>query len=137
MSETLEICGNCQKPIGRLQKACVWRGDVVCEPCHKALESEAMPPLPAAPPPAWAAPPSVAPPRFVAVDPSRAGRVFICPNPHCGYQGHCVTRQNGSVVMLVALLFLLFVPGIIYAVYMMGMDEYCPNCGMKVGATPA
>jgi hypothetical protein len=49
----MEACKNCGRPIGQLQTAHLWQGEVVCESCRRTLEEDDIVTLtdPLAPPP--------------------------------------------------------------------------------------
>jgi hypothetical protein len=34
----VEVCGNCERKIGKLETPCVWQGEMVCQQCHDLLE---------------------------------------------------------------------------------------------------
>jgi hypothetical protein len=56
---------------------------------------------------------------------------LVCQNPNCGHRGKVVRRRRGSVGLLILLFLAGVLPGLIYAMFGMGEDKYCPQCNMK------
>lgn len=77
---------------------------------------------------------------------------FVCLNPNCGYSGYAISKEKGSLFMLVliflgvipyvyaireekeSLLLLIIgvIPGTIYYIFKGGNCYICPKCGIIV-----
>ena len=56
------------------------------------------------------------------------GKMMICPNPNCGFEGKMKKRSRGSTLLLVLLFCLGIIPGVIYLCLASGWKYTCPNC---------
>ncbi len=56
--------------------------------------------------------------------------IFICPNPHCTYEGKPYIEGYGSWIIMVCLLICGIVPGIFYGAVWCGEKYICPHCKM-------
>jgi hypothetical protein len=59
---------------------------------------------------------------------------IICPNVNCGYRGIARAEKRGSTVLGILLLFLCFVPGVLYFIFRRGYRFYCPKCGLQIAS---
>ncbi|MGE5608331.1 MAG: hypothetical protein ACM359_03675 [Bacillota bacterium] len=121
MTGQLETCANCFRTIGRLETPFIWQGQIVCSACHTHLSQAAATP-----------PPDVLPYARPALPAKAEPGQIICPNPNCGYRGPAFRSRKGSVLIMVGLLLLAFIPGLIYAILRDGYTVSCPRCGLKI-----
>ena len=119
MSNTVaEVCENCGRSVGKLEKIYLWEDHPVCSDCYARLRSDADA--------------GKAPPVFEAIPstplPLTPGQV-ACQNPNCGFSGIPKERFRGSATLLVLLFLCGVIPGLIYAVICCGTEYGCPSCG--------
>ncbi len=135
----MEVCANCEVPIGKLETACAWKDQVVCEKCFGRLkgddrtegidgiEEEIEAAERASGKKYESKPSSVLSGKRVPMD----GEV-ICSNPNCGFVGVPEKKSRGSTIVLIVLLFIAVLPGILYLIFASGHDYFCPRCGAKL-----
>ncbi len=143
----LETCGNCGRPIGKLETPMVWRGNVVCAGCRKILETADAPSAESIRSDAGRKAPltreemeaeelsRVASLQGQSQNYPNAFDARVCPNPNCHYEGEGQICRRGSWITLVFLLLIGLLPGILYAIFFGGHNTYCPKCGMLWGRT--
>jgi hypothetical protein len=123
----IEHCANCDRPIGKLETAFVFKEAVVCAECNARLTNAITPP----PLPSRAAIVAYAAP--TAMRPAATGLDhIICSNPACGYIGTAQRKAKGSLVVGILLFVLGVLPGLVYLVVYSGYVLVCPQCGMKI-----
>ena len=124
MSVQTETCANCGRSIGALETPRLWDEKTVCFQCRRLLTEQRDDASMDAP-----------------IDPANSKRHplsvhgfggIVCPNPHCGYVGKPIKKGRGSVLVMIALLFIMVLPGVLYTLFMSGYDYFCPACGMKL-----
>ena len=128
MPESLEICANCDRKIGRLETPMLWESEVVCSDCHqvlskaKARENGGFI--------GTASRVGISPDQSSgnALESRNAARSLsnssinrtsggplqpgqiICPNPNCSYVGKPETLRRGSYLIAILLMFVVPVP---------------------------
>ncbi len=111
----MEVCQNCEKPMGNLERTFEWGGHTVCRDCFELLR------CPEAPAAKKEAPP----------DPAL---IMTC--PHCQARVTPEPRRVGSDGMLIFLFLVGIIPGVLYAIFVYSLRYYCPFCRNQVEPSP-
>lgn len=112
MEATKQACANCERPIGKMERACDWKGEIVCLQCFDVLRQPSGAKVVI----------SQRPVESNALSDSE----MIC--PHCKARiSPSMWQQGSSTVLIILLLFLIF-PAILYIFFYYKWIYFCPEC---------